>query len=302
MIDTNIKEKLSIADSRYKSRINIADIIIYLLLLLFALVCVIPFYYVIMVSFSDPSLVKEGEIIFWPKGFSTEAMRIVLRQKKFLNAFEISFIRTVLGTALNLSVQCMMAYALSKKYLKGEKIFMFMVIFAMLFNGGIIPTYLIVRNTGLLDTIWALIIPNAVNPWNIIILTSFFSSIPDSIEESAKIDGANDIIIFLRLIIPLSIPAVATIGLFIAVGHWNALMDAVLYINKTTLKPLQTYLMDLIMSAQMQEMFQNQVEQELPVLSVQCAAIFAGTLPILLVYPFIQRYFVKGIMIGAIKG
>ena len=176
------------------------------------------------------------------------------------------------------------------------------MVFTLLFNGGIIPTYLVVRYTGILNTIWALIIPDAISAWNVIILVSFFSSIPDSIVDSAKIDGANDIVIFNRLILPLSIPAVATITLFVAVQHWNALMDAVIYINKSTLKPLQIYLLDLVQRTQMNDLFATQSEQDLPTLSIQTAAIFAGTLPILVVYPFIQRYFIKGVMIGAIKG
>ncbi len=196
----------------------------------------------------------------------------------------------------------MVAYPLSRKNLWGRRFFVFYVVFTLLFNGGIIPTYLIVRYTGILNTIWALIIPDAISAWNVIILVSFFSSIPDSIVDSAKIDGANDITIFNRLIVPLSLPAVATITLFVAVQHWNAVMDAVIYINKSTLKPLQIYLLDLVQRSQMIDMFASMSEQDMPTLSIQTAAVFAGTLPILLVYPFIQRYFIKGVMIGAIKG
>ena len=177
-----------------------------------------------------------------------------------------------------------------------------MIIFTMLFNGGIIPTYLVVKGTGLLDTIWALIIPNAISAWNVTILISFFSTIPESISESARIDGANDFIIFARLVLPLSIPSVAVIVLYIAVGHWNGLMDAVLYINKSSLKPLQVYLMDLVMRNQMTDMYSDSNSQAVTTLSVQTAAIFASTLPILFIYPFVQKYFVQGVMIGAIKG
>jgi putative aldouronate transport system permease protein len=267
-----------------------------------AVVCLLPFYYVMTVSFSDPKFVKQGEIMLLPHGFSLDAYKVILRQATFYNAFKVSVIRTVLGTAINLALQCMVAYPLSRKTLWGRRFFVFYVVFTMLFNGGIIPTYLVVRYTGILNTIWALIIPDAISAWNVIILVSFFSSIPDSIVDSAKIDGANDIVIFGRLIIPLSIPAVATITLFIAVQHWNALMDAVIYINKSTLKPLQIYLLDLVQRTQMNDLFASQSEQDIPTLSIQTAAIFAGTLPILVVYPFIQRYFIKGVMIGAIKG
>lgn len=271
-------------------------------LLALALLCLLPFYYVVMISFSDPLLVREGMITLLPRGFSLRAYQLILRQQIFFNALKVSVQRTAIGGAINLVMQCMTAYALSCRYLRGRKAFTLMVIFTMLFNGGIIPTFLIVRYTGLLDTFWALVIPNAISTWNVIILISFFDSIPDSIHESARIDGANDITIFLRLVIPLSIPAIAVIALYIAVSHWNALMDAVLYINKSKLKPLQSYLMDLVMRNQMNDMYATPSEQEVTSLSLQTAAIFASTVPILLVYPLVQRYFVSGLMIGAIKG
>ena len=273
-----------------------------LILLTLAALCLLPFYYVLTVSFSDPAFVKQGEIMLFPKGFSIDAYKVILRQTTFYNAFKVSVIRTVLGTVLNLALQCMVAYPLSRRTLIGRRFFMLYVVFTLLFNGGIIPTYLVVRYTGIVNTIWALVIPDAISAWNVIILVSFFASIPESIVDSAKIDGANDLVIFSRLIVPLSIPALATITLFIAVQHWNALMDAVIYINKSTLKPLQIYLLDLVLRSQMNDLFATQSEQDIPTLSIQTAGIFAGTLPILLVYPFIQRYFIKGVMIGAIKG
>ena len=268
----------------------------------FAFVCILPFYYVITVSFSDPTLVREGHVTLLPRGFSLEAYRLIFRQQTFFNAFRISVMRAIVGTAVGLTLQCSVAYALSRKYLFGRKFFLLFIIFTILFNGGIIPTYLVVRYTGLLDTFLALIIPNAISSWNVIILISFFLTIPDSIEESAKMDGANDMLIFARLVIPLSIPAIATIGLFISVYHWNALMDAVIYINRSALKPLQVYLMDIVMRTQLEQLFPVELEIDVPPLSIQTAAIFAATVPILLVYPFIQRYFMKGIMLGALKG
>lgn len=285
-----------------KRKIELFDIINKLLLFFMAMMCILPFYYVVVVSFSDPMLVREGKLILVPKKFSLKAYEMILRQPIFYNAFTVTIIRTILGTFLNLLLQCTMAYSLSKKRLIGRNVFTFMLLFTILFNGGMIPTYLVVRYTKLINTIWALIIPNAINAWNILILINFFASIPESIEESASIDGANDFTIFFRLILPLAIPGVATIALFIAVYHWNNLMDGVLYINTSSLKPLQVYLRDLVMRSQMQDMFQDAGEQTIPSLTIQTAAIFASTFPILLVYPFVQRYFVKGIMIGAVKG
>lgn len=281
-------------------RLDFGEIFIKILLILFAFLCLIPFYYILMVSFSDPTRVREGQVILFPKGLSFKAYEMIFNDAKFYSGFLVSCARTLLGTVIGVGVQCMFGYALSRKHLLGRKVLRGMVLFAVLFNGGIIPTYLTVCYTGIFDSIWALVLPVALNPWNVIILMNFFSSIPESLEESAIIDGANDITIFFKIAVPLSIPAVATIALFIAVYHWNALMDGVIYINQSKLKPLQNYLIDLVMRSSTQQMG-GLVEQELPTLSIQTAAIFASTLPILVVYPFVQRYFVKGVMIGAVK-
>lgn len=285
-----------------RKKLDFGRIIIGMVLIGFAFLCLIPFYYILMVSFSDPALVKEGEVILLPKGFSTKAYGMIIRDQKFFRGFGVSVFRTVAGTMLALAVQCMFAYAVSRKHLTGRKWFVKLVIFAVLFNGGIIPTYLTICYTGIFDTIWALILPMAVNPWNTIILINFFSVLPEGLEESAVINGASDIKIFFKIAMPLSKPAIATIGLFTAVSHWNSLMDAVIYINDSKLKPLQSYLIDLVMRSSTQEMFGSMAEQEIPTLSIQTAAIFASTLPILVVYPFVQKFFVKGVMIGAIKG
>ncbi len=269
---------------------------------LMALLCLIPFYYVVMVSFSDPSRVREGELILLPRGLSLESYKLIFKQNMYFTSLRNSLYRTVFGGCVNLVLQCFTAYALSNRSLRGRRGFMLMIIFTMLFNGGIIPTFLIVKATGLVDTIWALIIPNAISTWNIIILVNFFGTIPESIHESARIDGANDFTIFLRLVVPLSVASISVIALYITVGHWNALMDAVLYINKQSLKPLQVYLMDLVMRNQMTDVYNDSASQSVTTLAVQTAAIFASTLPILLVYPFVQRFFVQGVMIGSIKG
>ena len=283
-------------------RKSISGFLIICFLIGFAIVCILPFYYVITVSFSEPYLVREGSLILYPKGFSLKSYNVVLRDNRFFQSFKISVLRTVVGSAIAIVVQSMFAYGLSRTHLVGKKFFKFLIIFAILFNGGIIPSFLIIRYTGIFDTIWALIIPIAMSPWNVIILTSFFASLPSTLEESATIDGANDFIIFCRIAIPLSGAALGTILLFISVNHWNALMDAVIYINNTKLKPLQTYLMDLVVRSMMMNTYADPTEMEIPALSIQTAAIFASTVPILIVYPFLQRYFVKGVMIGAIKG
>ena len=274
----------------------------YIVVTLFAAMCLLPFYYIIVVSFSNPRLINSSELIMWPHGLSLEAYRVTLSQKKFFTSFGVSVQRTVFGTALSLLVVSMLSYAISRKYLRGRKFFFIMILFTMLFSGGMIPTYLVVRYTRIMNTIWALIIPGLVNTFNVIVLTNFFAAIPDEIEESARLDGANDIVIFLKLIVPISLPALATITLFIAVAHWNSLMDGIIYINKTSLKPLQVYLTDIVMKSLMEDFFQDSADRAIPPLTLQCATIFASTIPILVVYPFLQRFFVKGVMVGAVKG
>jgi putative aldouronate transport system permease protein len=285
-----------------RCKLNLSGILIPAFLVFFAFLCLLPFYYVITVSLSNPSLVREGQMILFPREPSFKAYNMILRDAKFYNSFRVSIIRTTLGSALAILVQSMFGYSLSRTHLAGKKFFKGLIIFSILFNGGIIPTYLVVCYTGIFDTIWALIIPIAMSPWNTIILTSFFASLPSTLEESATLDGANDFTIFWKIAVPLSGAAIGTILLFISVGHWNALMDAIIYINNSKLRPLQGYLVDLVMRSYTQDMFASASEQDIPTVSIQTAAIFASTFPILVVYPFVQKYFSKGVMLGAIKG
>lgn len=286
---------------RKRRKISISYMIIVLLLLMFSFLCILPFWYVLISSVSDPLKLKIGDVRLLPNGFSLQSYRIVLREQKFYRGLAVTLTRTVLGTALGLLIQSMTAYVLSRKYFQGKKFFSKMVVFTILFNGGIIPNYLVVQQLHLLDTIWVLILPMVFNPWNVMLLVSFFSAIPDSIEESAKLDGANDFVIFFRLAVPLSKPALMTILLYIAVRHWNELMDGVIYINTDRLKPLQVYLIELIMRSSVQNMVEPS-ENFVTALSIQTTVIFVSCLPILMLYPFVQRYFVKGIMSGGVKG
>lgn len=285
------------------NRISPGNIVIGAVLILFSIMTFMPFYYVILASFSDPQLLKEGQLMLWPKGFDLTAYKIILNNAQFITAFKNTLLRTILGIALNLTLQLCFAYALSKRYLPGRKFFMIYIIITMLFNGGIIPTYLVVKGTGLIDTIWALIIPTAMSTWNIILLRSFFENVPDSMEESAKIDGANDLTIFFRIYLPLSMASVATIGLFIAVMHWNTYMDAVIYINSSSKQVLQIFLRDMVVQLEMATLLGDMgVMNETSSLNVRTASIFLVALPIIIVYPFIQKYFVKGVMLGSVKG
>jgi len=283
-----------------KQKLSMSYIIIVVLLLLFVVCCIMPFWYVLITSLSDPKLAVVGDVRLFPNGFSLESYRIVFGETKFYQGVLVTVTRTVLGTALGLLVQCLVAYVLSRPYLMGRKILTKLVVFTILFNGGIIPTYLVIQQLYLLDTIWALILPMVFNPWNIMLLVSFFASIPPSIEESAKIEGANDIVIFSKLAIPLAKPAVMTILLYIAVRHWNELMDGVIYINMEQLKPLQVYLIELIMRSSIQNMIEPTANY-VTALSIQTTVLFVSCVPILLLYPVIQRYFIKGIMVGGVK-
>lgn len=272
-------------------------------LVVFALLTFLPFYYVILASLSDPQQVKEGQLLLWPKGFDLRAYEVILNNVRFLDAFGNTVIRTALGVAINMALQLTFAYSLSKRYLPGQKLFMVFVIITMLFNGGIIPTYLVVRETGLMDSVWALVIPSAISTWNVILLKSFFENVPDSLEESARMDGANDWTIFWRIYLPLSTASIATIGLFVAVFHWNTYMDAVIYIHSVENQVLQIFLRDMVVQMEMSAILGDMnVVSETSSLSVRTASIFLVSLPVIIVYPFIQRYFVKGVMLGAVKG
>jgi putative aldouronate transport system permease protein len=283
--------------------LSLGNSVIGAILIVFSLVTFLPFYYVMLASISDPLLIKEGQLLLWPKGFDFTAYQIILENDRFISAFINTINRTVLGLAINLTLQLTFAYALSKRYLPGQKFFMIFIIITMLFNGGIIPTYLVVKATGLIDTIWALVIPTAISTWNVILLKSFFENIPDSMEESARIDGANDWTIFWKIYLPLSTASMATIGLFIAVTHWNTYMDAVIYINSSSKQVLQIFLRDMVVQLEMATLLGDMgAVSETSSLSVRTASIFLVALPIILVYPFIQRYFVKGVMLGAVKG
>ena len=293
-----MKNKLAGQNRTFDAVTSISTVFV----LLFALVCLLPFYYLITVSISDPKLVIPGEIILFPRGFSLDSYRVTLAQRQFFISFRVSVLRTIFGTVLSLVLTSSMAYTISRPYLRGRRFFILFVLFTMLFNGGIIPTYLVVRYTGLLNKLTALIIPNAISTFNLIVMISFFKAIPAEIEESAKLDGANDILIFLRLIIPVSIPVFATITLFVAVQNWNSLMDGIIYVNRSDLKPLQVYLSDIVMRGQMEDFFQDSADRAIPTITLQAATIFASTLPILIVYPFLQRFFVTGVMLGAVKG
>ncbi|MEK5032110.1 carbohydrate ABC transporter permease [Paenibacillus sp. FSL R7-0302] len=286
---------------------HLASRLNYLALGFIALLALLPFLHIVAQSFSSHQAITSGRVTLWPVDFSFEAYVKVLREQAFMNAFKVSLLRTVIGTLLNVVITSMLAYPLSKAYIKGRSAIMFLIVFTMLFNGGMIPTFLVVKATGLLNSFWVYIIPGAVSAFNVIIMKNFFQGVPPELEESAKIDGSSNIGTLIRIVVPLSMPVIATITLFHAVGHWNAFFDTVLYVTDRNLFPLQVYLRELIMFNQSNISNNNgysaNIDSTLLALeSLKAAALIASTVPILIVYPFLQKHFVKGIMLGSVKG
>ncbi|MBD2846519.1 carbohydrate ABC transporter permease [Paenibacillus sp. IB182496] len=262
-----------------------------------------PLWIVLVKSVSVAHVVTEGGLMFWPEGFTLSAYETIFQRRNFLNVFANTIVITVLGTAISMILTTCLSYPLSKKRVAGSTVMLFLVFFTMLFNGGLVPNYLVVREVGLLDTLWALMLPQAIQAFNVIIMVSFFRTIPQELEESAKIDGANDLIILFRIVVMTSLPVIATLTLFYAVNQWNTYFQAVLYINSEQNQVLQVLLRQLILQLNNQEVIQDDVANLHQVaVTVKQAMVIVATLPILLIYPFLQKYFAKGVMIGSIKG
>ena len=268
----------------------------------FALICVLPFLNVLGSSFATPGELATRSFVVIPETFTLDAYRYILSTSTIFRALGVSVFVTAMGTFVSLLLTSFMAYALSKPYLRGRRVINFLVIFTMLFSGGMVPTFIVVQNLGLIDSLWALILPVAINAFNFVIMRSFFQAIPDSLEEAARIDGCSDLGVFLRIVLPLSLASIATIGLFYAVGYWNTYQHAILYINDSTKWPIQVLLRQIVIVASGMNADASVVDVVPPAQSVKMAVIVVATLPMLLVYPFIQRYFVKGALIGSVKG
>lgn len=290
-----------------KKKLQLFDMIVYIILLLCTLTCLFPVINTVAISFSDKTSALTGQVKLLPKNFTFAAYEALLQEKQFFRSFMISIIRVVLGTGLNVLLCIMMAYPLSKDKRKfpGRDIYMWIVVFTMLFNGGLIPTFLLISKLHLIDTIWALILPGAVPVFSVIILMNFFKGIPKGLEEAAQMDGANPWYILWRIFVPLAKPAIATITLFAVVGHWNSFFDGKIYINNSANIPLQTYIQSLTVdtSRLYENMSYDQIlrQQELSSLTFNSAKIVVSMIPILLIYPFLQKYFVTGIVMGAVK-
>lgn len=266
-----------------------------------AILCILPLIHLFAVSLSGPAPANAGIVTFWPIDFSLEAYHTTFENPNFLSSIWVSVQRTVLGTVLSMLVTTMAAYALSKdKVMKGRNVYMWYFVFTMLFSGGLIPGYLLITKLGLINSIWALILPGLVGVYNMILMLNFFRNIPKELEEASLIDGANHWQTFIRIYLPVSMPSVATISLFIMVGHWNSYFDGLIYIREVGKLPLATLLQTIIVQLDFSKLDPETVAS-LSQRTVKSAQIFIGVLPILMVYPFLQKYFVKGIVLGAVK-
>ncbi len=274
----------------------------YLLFIGLCLVCVLPFVHLIAKSFSSNAAVISGAVSFFPIGFQLDVYRYVFNSQMFWQAFQNSVFITLVGTLISTSVTVLSAYPLSKTHFRGRKVILLMYVFSMLFFGGTVPIYIFMQTLGLLNTLWAVIVPFTISQFNLFVMKTFFEQIPESIEESALMDGARPMRILLSIVLPLSMPVIATISLFYAVNYWNGYYHAMLFITNPKVKPLQLYLYELINTASRIAELDPEQAQNLSSIGVQSASIIIGTLPILLAYPFAQRYFVHGLTLGSVKG
>lgn len=280
------------------------DIVNSLMLVLIGTVMVIPFLYIFAVSFSSLHEYMSSDLLLWPKEWVLDSYRYIFASKSFIRSLGVTIFITVIGTLVNLMFTSAMAYGLTRK-LPGQSFMLFLVLFTVLFSAGMIPTYMIVKETGLLDSLWALIIPSAIAPFNLIVMRQFFLGIPEELNEAAYIDGANELNTFFMVILPLSKPALATFCLFYAVGHWNNYFAGILYLNDPTLWPIQVILRQIVLLNDPMNSLGSvtmMMENPPPPETIQMAATLVATLPILIVYPFLQKHFAKGVMIGSVKG
>ena len=276
------------------------------LMLFLMFVTLYPFWHVIMASFSDSNLLLQHTgVLILPEGFSTEAYRYVLKNQRIYSGYLNTLFVVIVGTALNVLMTSLGAYVLSRRHFAIRKLLTVAIVFTMYFSGGMIPRYILINNElGLKNTLWALILPGLISTWNLIVMRTAFFGVPESIEESARLDGANDFVILFRIILPTILSTVAVIVLFYAVGQWNAWFDAALFLRKKEKYPLQLVLREILILSSTETMTNDVdfTDKEAIGESIKYATIIVTTLPVICIYPFLQKYFVKGVMVGAVKG
>ena len=287
-----------------KRKIKLGTIVNYLLLALLSFVCLYPFLNVLAYSVSGYNAVLSNRVTIYPIDFTLEAYRQILGRTQIWMAMRTTVLITLVGTLLSLVLTVFAAYALSRQDLPGRKVFTVIILFTMYFGGGMIPTFLVVKGVGLYDMLGALFIPQSINVFNFIVMRTFFRNLPESLEEAARIDGASHMQSLVKIILPLSLPILATIGLFYAVGYWNSYFDALLYIQSPEKYTLQLRLRGLLFGEELNNSGANLegIGTQVMTQSLKMATVAVSTIPILIVYPWLQKYFVKGVMIGSVKG
>ncbi len=297
------KEKIK--KGRPADRIGKLDIFLLAVLLLLALLTLLPFWQTLMLSFSSVASYAQHPLYLWLYSFDTTGYKTIFQDKAFFHSLAVTLFVTVVGTSMNMLLSVFGAYALSRKKLVGRRFFLNMIVFTMLFGGGMIPTYLVIKGLGLVNNLAVLILPNAVSTYYLIIMKNYFTSLPESLLDAAYLDGADEIAIIFRVALPISKPFMATFFLFYAVERWNEWYLCNLYINRSSLYTLQIYLRNVVisMSNTLNEMARQYLEQAgmVNTTAVQMSTIVVTTLPVLCVYPFMQKHFVKGVMIGSVK-
>jgi len=272
-----------------------------LFLSLVAISCVLPLLNLLAVSLSGKAAANGGLVAFWPVDFTTVAYRKTFQNSNFVSSIGISVARTVIGTVFSMFVVTTAGYALSKEF-KGRTIIMWLFVFTMLFSGGLIPSYILNSSLGLRNNFWVYIIPGAFSCYNMILIMNFFRTLPKSLEEAALIDGASFFTVFRKIYLPLSLPGLATVALFIMVGHWNDWFTGILYMSDTKMYPLASFLQVIVVGGNTQDLALDPTSASMmSERTLKAAQVFIGALPILMVYPFLQKYFVKGIVVGAVK-
>lgn len=282
------------------------DLVLIAVSVLIIIVIAYPLYFVVIASFSQPEAVLGGKLRFLPVGFNVDSYKMVLSERKVWVGYRNTILYTVLGTCINLVLTTLAAYPLSRKDMPFRGQLTFVASFTMLFGGGMIPVYMVVKNLGLTDSIWAMVIPNALATYNMLVMKNYFqSSIPDELQEAAAIDGCDHFRTLLRVVLPLSAPIMAVIMLFYAVGHWNAFFNAIIYLRNLELFPLQIVLRDILLQNSLEAVggdLTGMYEKVMRGETMKYALIIVASAPVIILYPFVQKYFVKGVMVGAIKG
>jgi putative aldouronate transport system permease protein len=285
----------------------IFDIVVLIIMALVMIVCIYPLYFILIASVSDPNYVLTGQVILFPKGLNFEGYARILGEQKIWTGYRNTIVYTVVGTALNVALTVTAGYALSRKDMPGRKGILLVIIFTMFFNGGMIPTYMVVKNLHLIDTIWAMILPSAVQVWNLMIARSFFeTTIPGELLDASMIDGCRTLQFFFRIVLPVSKAIIAVLVLFYAISHWNAFFNALIYLETESKYPLQIILRNILIQNQpdaaMIDDMATLVERQKIAEMIKYGVIVVASAPVLILYPFVQKYFVTGIMVGSIKG